>query len=65
LDFLGFLRPIRGFSKGYGQSKAKIIDLSRIRAPPPPHHAIGVKPQLARTPGASPSMPTFGYGDFS
>ena len=30
LDFLGFLRPIRGFSMGYGQSKGIFFSFPRI-----------------------------------
>jgi len=47
LDSLGFLRPIRGFSRGYGQSKAKkvadpgeAIFFGAAENPPPPPKAL-------------------------
>jgi hypothetical protein len=30
LDLLGFIRPIRGFSMGYGDSKQKIPSLDKL-----------------------------------
>jgi hypothetical protein len=35
LDFLGFLRPIRDFATGYGQSKEKIISTPGAPRRPP------------------------------
>ena len=44
LEFLGFLRPIRGFSMGYEQPKAKIqlAGVSSARRPAPlPRLSLG------------------------
>jgi hypothetical protein len=52
LDFLGFIRPIRGFSKGYSDSKSKIFfsPLFRLaRAAPPDRMGARVQVDGART----------------
>jgi len=49
LDFLGFLRPILGFSMGYGQSKAKKFDPDEPRRRPAASCRHKGEAPLART----------------
>src|SRR5271165_4482067 len=56
LDYLGFLRPIRGFSMGYGQSKSKmqLARWSLVAARLPASILLGPLPEAMGASGQSP-----------